>query len=148
MAGFPGIPIIMKTSASQGKPALSQKVVWGILDALERHLFTQNFIVSNLTPYHEIYREDIMTVRHYLPLQGSRITIGEHSMAVSESRHRVPLVLVPPLAATSMIFDLLPQRSVVRYFYKNWQADAIDVLATLHLIFSGLLMFSVLCEAV
>ena len=27
----------------------------------------------------------------------------------------VPVVLIPPLAASSVIFDLLPQRSLVRY---------------------------------
>jgi polyhydroxyalkanoate synthase len=98
------------------KPAWSQKIVWGMLNALERHLFSENFIVSNLTPYEEIYRADIMSVRHYLPLEEGTITIGDTLLPVNPQHHRIPLILVPPLAATSMIFDLLPQRSVVRYF--------------------------------
>jgi len=98
------------------KPALSQKVVWGMLNAIERHLFSENFIVSNLTPFEEIFCADIVTVRHYLPLEDSHITLGDETLPVSPDRHRTPLVLVPPLAASSMIFDLLPHRSVVRFF--------------------------------
>ena len=117
----------MEISPGQSKPAFSQKLVWGALNALERQLFSENFIVSNLTPYDEIYREDIMTVRHYLPLEDARITIGSETLEVAETLHRVPLVLVPPLAATSMIFDLLPQRSVVRYFLaKGFDVYLID----------------------
>jgi len=48
-------------------------------------------------------------------------------MDVRQDRHRVPLVLVPPLAATSMIFDLMPHRSVVRYFLaKGFDVYLID----------------------
>ena len=42
--------------------------------------------------------------------------IGEQDIRVSRKQSRLPLLLVPPLAATSMIFDLMPHRSVVRYF--------------------------------
>ena len=98
------------------QPAWSEKILWGALNAIERYLFSENFIVANLTPYEEIYRDGIMSVRHYLPLDEEEILVGEQSLPVQNRQHRVPLVLVPPLAATSMIFDLLPQRSVVRFF--------------------------------
>ncbi|OZG70663.1 alpha/beta hydrolase [Hahella sp. CCB-MM4] len=102
--------------SANDQPAWSEKVLWGTLNALERYLYSENFIVANLTPYEEIYRDGIMSVRHYLPLEESEITVGDDVIPVSPRQHRVPLVLVPPLAATSMIFDLLPQRSVVRFF--------------------------------
>ncbi|WP_020409004.1 alpha/beta fold hydrolase [Hahella ganghwensis] len=102
--------------SAKDQPAWSEKILWGTLNALERYLYSENFIVANLTPYEEICRDGIMSVRHYLPLEESEITIGDEVVPVSRQRHRVPLVLVPPLAATSMIFDLLPQRSVVRFF--------------------------------
>src|SRR5690554_6040026 len=95
---------------------LSDKMFWFVVNAIERRLFTENLIVANLTPYEEIYRQGIMSVRHYQPLEESEILIGEQTIPVRKQRHRIPLVLVPPLAATSMIFDLLPQRSLVRFF--------------------------------
>lgn len=93
----------------------SEKVFWFVRNAIERRLFTENLILANQTPYDEIYRRDIMSVRHYRPLEENEIRIGDRVVPVSRERHRVPLVLVPPLAATSIIFDLMPQRSLVRY---------------------------------
>lgn len=103
--------------AGPQQPALGlmEKTFWFALNALERRLFAENLIVSNLTPYEEIYRQGIMSVRHYLPLEETEIQVGDQVIPVSPQRHRVPVVLVPPLAATSMIFDLLPRRSLVRF---------------------------------
>ena len=101
--------------AQQSNLGVLEKAFWFTLNALERRLFSENLIVSNLTPYEEIYRQGIMSVRHYLPLEESDIQVGEQVVPVRQQRHRVPLVLVPPLAATSMIFDLLPRRSLVRF---------------------------------
>ncbi len=98
------------------QPVWSEKILWGALNAIERYLFSENFIVANLTPYDEIFRDGIMSVRHYMPLEDAEIRVGDETISVQPKRHRVPLILVPPLAATSMIFDLLPQRSVVRFF--------------------------------
>ncbi|MDX5300125.1 MAG: alpha/beta fold hydrolase [Gammaproteobacteria bacterium] len=98
------------------EPSLTEKVFWYVINTLERRLFSDNFIVANQTPYEVIYRDRIMSVRHYLPLEEAQICVEGEMLDVSPSRYRVPLVLVPPLAATSIIFDLLPQRSVVRYF--------------------------------
>jgi polyhydroxyalkanoate synthase len=108
-------------------PSFTEKVLWGALNALERAMFTENFIVSNLTPYSEIYRDGIMSVRHYLPLDEAEIALEDGTMPVADKRHRIPLILVPPLAATAMIFDLLPQRSVVRFFLaKGFDVYLID----------------------
>lgn len=104
-------------SAVQNKQLkLREKAFWSVVNAIERRLFQERFIVANRTPYDVIYNDRIMSVRHYLPLEEDEIRVGDDMMAVNQERYPVPLVLVPPLAATSMIFDLLPQRSVVRYF--------------------------------
>ena len=97
------------------QPSLRQKAFWGMMNAIERRLSSDNFIVSNQTPYDEIYSDRIMSVRHYHPLPEAEIGIGDEVIPVSRTRHRTPVVLVPPLAATSIIFDLMPQRSLVRY---------------------------------
>lgn len=108
-------------------PGIAEKAFWSLVNAVERKLYSENFIVSNLTPYDVIYRDRIMSVRHYLPLDDERIQVGDEVIGVSQKRHRVPLVLVPPLAATSMIFDLMPHRSVVRFFLaKGFDVYLID----------------------
>ena len=36
-------------------------------------------------------------------------------LRVTRKRHRVPLVIVPPLAVNMLIYDLFPERSLVKY---------------------------------
>ncbi len=83
---------------------VAEKALWSLINATERKLFSENFIISNLTPYDVICRDRIMSVRHYLPLDDEQVQIGDAVIDVNQRRHRVPIVLVPPLAATSMIF--------------------------------------------
>ncbi|WP_416397784.1 alpha/beta fold hydrolase [Allohahella sp. A8] len=103
-------------SAVAHPPKFARRLLLSALHLIERRLFSENFIVANLTPYEEIYRDGIMSVRHYLPLEEDAIQIGDDIIEVKRDRLPVPLVFVPPLAATSMIFDLLPNRSLIRYF--------------------------------
>ncbi|TVP59169.1 MAG: alpha/beta fold hydrolase [Halomonadaceae bacterium] len=97
------------------QPTLTERAFWSLINAVEKRLFTDNFIVSNQTPYREIHSDRLMSVRHYLPLEEDEILVGDAWEGVNRQRHRTPVVLVPPLAATSIIFDLLPQRSLVRF---------------------------------
>jgi len=108
-------------------PQIAQRIWWSLINSVERRLHTERFIVSNLTPYHVIYQNGIMSVRHYLPLDEKEIQVGDEVFPVSPKKYRIPLVLVPPLAATSMIFDLLPQRSLARFFLaKGFDVYLID----------------------
>ncbi len=100
----------------KSKLGMADKIFWSVLNGIEQYVFSENFIVSNLSQYDEIFSEGIMSVRHYQPLKESQIDVAGEKQAVSSRRFRVPVVLVPPLAATSMIFDLMPHRSVVRFF--------------------------------
>lgn len=97
-------------------PGLIEKGFWSLLNGIEQAMAKENFIISNLSEYEEVFRSGIMSVRHYSPLVGDSIEVGKETVEVSSDRHAVPLLLVPPLAATSMIFDLMPHRSIVRYF--------------------------------
>lgn len=94
----------------------AEKVFWSVLNGIEQYVFAENFIISNLSSYDEIYSDRIMSVRHYHALDESEIEIAGEKIKVAEKKHNIPVLLVPPLAATSMIFDLMPHRSIVRYF--------------------------------
>lgn len=86
-----------------------------VSNAIERRLSAENFIVSGLTPFETLHSDGLMSVRRYAPLQETEIAVGAGTRPVVDERHRVPVVLVPPLAATSLNFDLLPNRSLVKF---------------------------------
>lgn len=115
------------------KLRLTDKVFLSVLNGIEQFAFSENFNISNQSAYDEIFRDGIMSVRHYHPLNDAEIEIAGEKIKVAEKRHRTPVILVPPLAATSMIFDLMPHRSVVRYFlasgYDVYLVDWGDVTA-------------------
>ncbi|MES1928603.1 Poly(3-hydroxyalkanoate) synthetase [Salinisphaera dokdonensis CL-ES53] len=70
---------------------------------------------ADQTPYEVIHRLGLMAVRYYPPLATDTVQVGDATMDVADHEHATPIVLVPPLAASTLIFDLLPQRSLVRY---------------------------------
>ena len=106
---------------------LAEKVFWSVVNGVEQYVFAEHFIVSNLSPYEVIFADRIMSVRRYHPLQERVIEIAGEQVSVNKKKHRVPVLLVPPLAATSMIFDLMPNRSVVRYFLaKGFEVYLVD----------------------
>lgn len=51
-----------------------------------------------------IYKHEIISLRHY------------RNETEASAKHRVPLVIVPPLAVNMLIYDLFPTRSLIRYF--------------------------------
>lgn len=83
--------------------------------AVERRRHPRRFIQTDKTPWDEIYRDGIMAVRHYSLPPMERIPVGEDSVPVRREKHRVPLILVPALGIHCWTFDLMPNRSMVRY---------------------------------
>ena len=86
---------------------LERSIAW-VSHAIERQTDAANFVVADLTPYDLIHEDGLLSVRCYRPLEA-----GESPPR--RKRHRVPVLLVPPLAADPLNFDLLPQRSLVRF---------------------------------
>ncbi len=98
-------------------------------DNLHDWLFERDRLVkSGLTPFEQVLHCDPMTVRHYSLPAGTRIELADGGeLEVAKQRHALPLVLVPPLGVTSEVFDLLPQRSLVRYMAaRGFQTYLID----------------------
>lgn len=82
---------------------------------VERRRHPQRFIQTDKTPWDEIYRDGIMAVRHYSLPPMERIPVGGDSVPVARGKHRRPLILVPALGIHCWTFDLMPDRSMVRY---------------------------------
>lgn len=64
--------------------------------------------VVGRTPFDEVYREDKLVVRRY--------RLGERP---AKPRHRLPVLLVPPLMVKPFIFDLYPERSLVAFLLER-----------------------------
>lgn len=91
--------------------ALERLVAW-VSNAIERQTHAAHFVVADLTPYDLIHEDGLLSVRCYRPLE-------ETPEPARSKRHRVPVLLVPPLAADPLNFDLLPQRSLVRFLLQE-----------------------------
>lgn len=96
-------------------PLLGERVVSWVSNAVERRLNAENFIAANQTPHEVVYQAGLVTVRAYPALGDTAIPLGKDTLRAASTRQPVPVLLVPPLAANSLNFDLLPNRSLVRY---------------------------------
>ncbi|ROH93512.1 alpha/beta fold hydrolase [Stagnimonas aquatica] len=105
----------------------AERATLWLTHAVERLSDADRFVAADQTPYELIHQSGLLSVRRYLPLSEDEIEIGGERVPVRRKPHRVPVVLVPPLAADPLNFDLLPQRSLVRYLlaqgYKVYLVD-------------------------
>ena len=80
-------------------------------------LFKRDTLIKSGRTWFELVLDgDLMSVRYYeLPGEDEiQLVDGSHK-PIERKQHAVPLVLVPPLGVTTETFDLMPQRSLVRY---------------------------------
>ena len=86
-------------------------------NALDWAFLRGSLVQSGLTPYETLLSGDPMSLRYYPPPYEDAIPLpnGE-TLSVQRKRHAVPLILVPPLGVTTESFDLMPHRSLARFF--------------------------------
>lgn len=84
-------------------------------------LFKRDTLIQSGRTWFELVHDgDLMAVRYYgLPEEEEIELVDGSCMPVERRQHPVPLVLVPPLGVTTETFDLMPQRSLVRYMAAN-----------------------------
>jgi polyhydroxyalkanoate synthase len=87
------------------------------LDNGRARLFdAQQLSQAEQTPYQTLFDDGLVKLRYYPPLTESAIPLSDGTVVpVSQTTQRTPLVLVAPLAVNMLIYDLFPQRSLVRY---------------------------------
>ncbi|MBF0349689.1 MAG: alpha/beta fold hydrolase [SAR324 cluster bacterium] len=93
-----------------------EKAWLSMVNLIERSLDSGSMKRVDKTPFDIIHEEDLLSVRHYPALTRESVTIANQTIPVLNKVHRVPLVLIPPLAVGAFIFDLYPQRSLVSYY--------------------------------
>ncbi len=76
----------------------------------------ERLVKSGKTWFELVYDGDPMSVRYYSLPDEREISLPDGSkQRIERNQHHVPLVLVPPLGVTTETFDLMPQRSLVKY---------------------------------
>jgi polyhydroxyalkanoate synthase len=84
-------------------------------NASDRLLRPQTLVTAGRLPYDVLQDDGLTSLRHYRPLCTGSIDVNGQSIAVSKTRHKVPLLIVPPLAVNMLVYDLFPERSLVKY---------------------------------
>lgn len=86
-----------------------------LANAGDRFLRTSELALSEQTAFDVLHDNGLVRLRHYRPLRESTVTAGSAQVEVAREQHRVPVVIVPPLAVNMNIYDLFPERSLVKY---------------------------------
>lgn len=107
----------MTTSRIERASRLAKTSAAFVKNVVQRRVNKEHYILSDKTVNEVILRDGIMSVKHYKPLQGPTVELeGGQTFYVRKRRFLIPLVMVPPLGVFGWIFDLLADRSLVRYF--------------------------------
>ncbi len=96
--------------------ALNNRVASAAANGTDWLFKRDTLIKSGRTWFELVHDDDLMAVRYYgLPEEDEITLVDGSTMPIQREQHPVPLVLVPPLGVTTETFDLMPQRSLVRY---------------------------------
>lgn len=104
---------------TQGKAALK--------NAVGRRARREEYLLNNQCPRELLLSDGLLSVYYYPPLQEDRVQVEGDTIAVNPKQYHVPLVMVPPLGVYGWVFDLMAERSLVRYFLaQGFQVYLID----------------------
>ena len=88
----------------------------GLRNSINRRSNPEEYFLQDKTERIELLREGLFSVHYYPALTHNRVDIEGESVAVNKKHFPIPLILVPPLGVYAWIFDLMADRSLVRYF--------------------------------
>ncbi len=98
--------------------------------AIERRTHTEHFIVADKASHEVVYQDGLMELRYY-PHQDSRpFLLDGDAIEPQLHQHKTPILLIPPLGVFHWIYDLMAERSWVRFlnargfqvYLVNWGA--------------------------
>ena len=96
-------------------------------NTFDRVFRASSLVQAGKTPFEVLHTDGLVSLRYYPPLSESTIELDDMTIAVEQTRHKTPIVIVPPLAVNMLIYDLFPQRSLVRFLRaKGFEVYLID----------------------
>ncbi|HLV77923.1 MAG TPA: alpha/beta fold hydrolase [Marinobacter sp.] len=84
-------------------------------NAFDRVFRAASLVQAGQTPFQTLHHNGLVSLRYYPPLQEDFIELDGMVVPVERNSHRTPVVIIPPLAVNMLIYDLFPQRSLVRF---------------------------------
>lgn len=100
---------------SRQRSSLRQRASRVLGNARDRLLHSRELSQAGLTPFEVIHDNGLVSLRHYHRLSEDLILVDGEPLHVAQKQHRIPLVIVPPLAINMLIYDLFPERSLVKF---------------------------------
>jgi polyhydroxyalkanoate synthase len=98
-----------------------------VKNSIGRRFNREHYFLQNKSVREQIFQEGLLSVSYYLPLQEERVQVEGETVAVNPQQYATPLVMVPPLGVYGWVFDLMAERSLVRYFLaQGFQVYLID----------------------
>ena len=88
----------------------------GARNARDLLLRPETLSQAGQTPKEVVDDDGLVQLWYYPPLGESSVTLADIRVPVAGQTRRTPLVIVPPLAVNMLIYDLFPDRSLVRFF--------------------------------
>ncbi|PIE41848.1 MAG: polyhydroxyalkanoate synthase [Gammaproteobacteria bacterium] len=83
--------------------------------AVERRTHKERFIVANKSTYQEVYRDGLMQLRYYPHQDIEAFELDNEVVTPISDCLAPPVLLVPPLGVFGWVYDLMAERSWVRF---------------------------------
>ena len=120
------MPSVLKTVRNTASGLTRQGALYAG-NAFDRVFRAASLVQAGQTPFETLHSDGLVSLRYYLPLQEDFIELDGMVIPVERKTHRTPIVIIPPLAVNMLIYDLFPQRSLVRFLRaKGFEVYLID----------------------
>ncbi|MGB3622313.1 MAG: alpha/beta fold hydrolase [Ketobacter sp.] len=96
-------------------PGLLTRSYFFVRNAIERRTQTEKFIVSDKTSHDVLFSDGLMELRFYPQQDETPFVLDGDAIVPDQQQHRTPILLVPPLGVYHWIYDLMAERSWVRF---------------------------------
>ncbi|WP_417515411.1 alpha/beta fold hydrolase [Marinobacter sp.] len=114
-------------AATEKAAGLARQTTLYAGNAFDRVFRAASLIQGGLTAFETLHSDGLVSLRYYPPLQEDFIELDGITIPVERKSHQTPVVIVPPLAVNMLVYDLLPQRSLVRFLRaKGFEVYLID----------------------
>jgi polyhydroxyalkanoate synthase len=103
-----------------------------IRNAIERRTHSEKFIVADKTEHEVVFSDGLMELRYYPHQDQNPFILDGDAITPQTQQHAIPILLVPPLGVFHWIYDLMAERSWVRFlnaqgfqvYLVNWGAPS------------------------
>ena len=120
------MPSVLKTVRNTASGLTRQGALYAG-NAFDRVFRAASLVQAGQTPFETLHSDGLVSLRYYPPLPEDFIELDGMVIPVERKTHRTPIVIIPPLAVNMLIYDLFPQRSLVRFLRaKGFEVYLID----------------------